>query len=84
LPDSRPLDREQTKADWDKKYGKPSETGVTIKVAAGEFKCDVFKQTDEKTGKVVTEWISEGAPVKKVIKTKTAETTLELIKIEWK
>lgn len=79
-----PVEREQTKEAWDTDYGKPSETGVTLKVAAGEFKCDVFKVTDEKSGKVTTEWISEGAPVKKVIKTKTSETVLELAKIEWK
>ncbi|MCA8911617.1 MAG: hypothetical protein KDB82_07920 [Planctomycetes bacterium] len=83
LPDSKPIEREQTKADWDKDYGKPDETGVTVTVGAGEFKCDVYKQKDEKTGKETTEWVSEGAPVKKLIKTKTSETVLELVKIEW-
>ena len=83
-PKAKSIDREQTKSDWDETYGKPTESGVTIKVAAGEFKCDVYKTTDEKAGKETTEWISEGAPVKKLIKTKTTETVLELVKIEWK
>ena len=83
LPDAKSIEREQTKADWDKDYGTPDETGVTITVGAGEFKCDVYKEKDESSGKETTEWVSEGAPVKKLIKTRTSETVLELVKIEW-
>lgn len=67
----------QTKEGWDKDFAKPSETGVKVKVEAGEFVCDVFKS--ESGGRETTEWISEGMSVKKVIKSSSKETTIELV-----
>jgi hypothetical protein len=82
LPDAKAVDAEQTKADWDKVYRKPSETAVKLTVEAGEFVCDVFKSSVG--GKETTEWISEGAPVKTVIKSGESETVMEAIKITMK
>ena len=78
-PDSkgRLLDFEQTKEAWDEDYGKPAETGVTVKVEAGEFVCDLFKSSA--SGREISEWISEGLSVKKVIKAGGKETTIELV-----
>ena len=83
-PDANSAAKEilQTKEGWDKDYGSPSETGVTLKVEAGEFKCDVFKS--ESSGRETTEWISEGVSVKKVIKSKGKETTIELVSVRMK
>lgn len=68
-----------TKVDWDKAYAKPSDKGVKLKVGEEEFVCDVYKTVDGT--KETTEWISEGAPIKKVIKSGEKETVLEVIKI---
>jgi hypothetical protein len=82
LPEAKAVDAEQTKADWDKLYGKPSQTAVKLIVGAGEFVCDVFKTSEG--GKETTEWISEGAPIKKIIKSGETETVMEAIKITMK
>ena len=82
VADAKPLDREQSKEAWDKAYAKPSETGVKVTVVAGEFVCDVFKTTDGT--KETTEWVSEGAPIKKVIKSGASETVMEAVKITMK
>jgi hypothetical protein len=79
---AKPTDREQKKEDWDKLYAKPIETAVKLTVEAGEFVCDVFKTTAD--GKETTEWVSEGAPVKKVIKSGGTETVMEAVKITMK
>ncbi|MCZ7605001.1 MAG: hypothetical protein M5U25_02800 [Planctomycetota bacterium] len=83
-PDAKAVasESELTKESWDKDYGKPAETGVKLKTEAGEFTCDVYKTSDK--GKEVTEWISEGAMVKKLIKTGSSETVLEAVKLEMK
>ncbi|MCB9932765.1 MAG: hypothetical protein H6841_05005 [Planctomycetes bacterium] len=73
---------ELTKEAWDKDYGKPSEKGVKLTVGAGEYVCDVYKTNAD--GREVTEWVSDGAMLKKVIKTKTGETVLEAIQLEMK
>ncbi|MBZ0135814.1 MAG: hypothetical protein K8I27_05535 [Planctomycetes bacterium] len=77
-PKARLLEFEQTKEAWDKDYGKPAETGVTLKLDAGEFVCDVFKSTAE-DGREITEWVSEGLSVKKIVKAKGKETTIEVV-----
>jgi hypothetical protein len=82
IADAKPIEREQKKEDWDKVYAKPSESGVKLTVAAGEFVCDVFKTTVD--GKETSEWISEGAPIKKVIKSGETETVMEAVKITMK
>lgn len=72
-----PRELEQTKEEWDKVYAKPVETGVKLKIGEVELTCDVFKET---TGdREVTEWVSEGLSVKKVIKTKAGETVMEVV-----
>lgn len=83
-PDAKAVagESEITKESWDKDYGKPSEAGVKLKTEAGEFTCDVYKTSDK--GKETTEWISEGAMVKKLIKTGSSETVLEAVKLEMK
>lgn len=75
-------EQEQTKEGWDKDYASPSETGVKLKVEAGEFVCDVYKSTTG--GREITEWISEGLSVKKVINSSGKETVVELVSFTMK
>jgi hypothetical protein len=82
LETAKRMDAKLTKADWDKLYAKPSSTGAKLKVGEEEYLCDVFK-TKEGT-KEITEWISEGAPIKKTTKDGEKETVVEAIKITMK
>jgi hypothetical protein len=83
-PDGRatPRELEQTKKDWDATYGSPREKDVKLKVEAGELVCEVHVQTEG--DKETTDWISEGLPVKRVIKVKGRDTTLELVSFTMK
>ena len=81
---AKAVEKTTEKDTWDTDYAKPSETAVKLTVAAGDYVCDVFKSKDEKTGTETTEWISEGALVKLVKKTKSGEPVLEAIQIVMK
>ncbi|MCA8915868.1 MAG: hypothetical protein KDB90_10695 [Planctomycetes bacterium] len=81
---AKSIDKTTDKEGWDKEYGKPSKTGVKLTVAAGEYVCDVYESKDEKAGTETSEWISEGALIKLVKKTKSGETVLEATKLVMK
>ena len=81
---AKTIDNNLTKEDWDKDYAKPSEKNVKLNIGGTDYVCDVFKSKDDKLGREITEWVSEGAPLKKVIKSKTGETVLEATKVVMK
>lgn len=81
-PGARVSEVTQTEAAWLKDYAKAEKTGEMVKVAAGEFKCDLFKTVSG--NREVQEWVSDGIPVKKIVKDGEKETAIELAKYEMK
>jgi hypothetical protein len=77
---ARVSEQTQTKAKWDQDYATAKETGVKIKVPAGEYSCDKF--ISELGGATITTWISEGVLVKLTSKKGDVESTMELSKLE--
>lgn len=71
-----------TEKEWLDTYAKPEREGETVKTAAGEFKCAVYKS---KSGaRDIEEWVFDGLPVKRVITEGDKITTLEVVKYEMK
>ena len=59
-------------------------TEETIKVAAGKFECHRITYIDTSGNERMDIWVTEDIPVTGVVKLKSSETEMELLKYGWK